>query len=288
MPSAKSVILDLLSTLKGGAMPVRALVSAGGLFQIEENAVRVAPARLCTTGLVERDERGQYRLGAQAAALNRRIASWRTIEEPLRRWDGAWIGVHTIGLPRRPRRVLERRRRALRSLGFRELRPGLEVRPDNLAGGARAACDELGALGLESEAAVFRLDKLDSLSEVSARGLWNVAELVAGYRASRQAVARREKRPPAMAPRAAMVESFVLGGRVIRQIVLDPLLPEPLLPAGERQALVTAMRRYDRAGRACWAGFLREFGVLHDRTPADLRFAETPERLGALEGGATA
>ena len=79
-------------------------------------------------------------------------------------------------------------------------------------------------------------------------------------------------------PARAMVESFLLGGRAIRQIVLDPLLPEPLVPAAERGALVAAMRRYDRVGRACWAGFMRAFDVLPEaRAPVDLR-------LGAEEG----
>lgn len=50
-----------------------------------------------------------------------------------------------------------------------------------------------------------------------------------------------------------MVESFTLGGQVIRQIVLDPLLPPPLVPAGELSALVRAMRAYDGAGRASGA-----------------------------------
>jgi len=67
----------------------------------------------------------------------------------------------------------------------------------------------------------------------------------------------------------------VLGGRMIREIVLDPLLPEPLVPAAERAALVAAMRDYDRLGRACWAAFMREFDVLPDRrAPAHLRIAE--------------
>jgi len=45
---------------------------------------------------------------------------------------------------------------------------------------------------------------------------------------------------------------------VIRQIVLDPLLPDPRVRAGERAAMVTAMRSHDRLGRACWAGNLRQ------------------------------
>lgn len=65
-----------------------------------------------------------------------------------------------------------------------------------------------------------------------------------------------------------MVESFLLGGRVIRELVLDPLLPEPLAPEAERRALVSAMRRYDRAGRRAWASFMTRYGAPHVSSPA--------------------
>ena len=68
-----------------------------------------------------------------------------------------------------------------------------------------------------------------------------------------------------------MVESFVLGGRAIRQLVLDPLLPEPILPTTERHALVQAMRRYDKLGRACWRSFMGAHGAPSRRPPVDLR-----------------
>src|SRR5262249_42721908 len=45
-PTAKSLILDLLSTIGERSMPVRALVAAADLFAIEENSLRVALARL--------------------------------------------------------------------------------------------------------------------------------------------------------------------------------------------------------------------------------------------------
>src|SRR5262245_45204482 len=132
--TAKSLILDLLSTLRGGSMPVRALVAAGDIFGLEENGMRVALARLLAAGLVERDERGQYRPGSRAEALQREVTSWRTVEDGLRRWQAEWVGVHVGALPRGPRARVARTR-ALRLLGFRELVPGLEIRPDNLAGG---------------------------------------------------------------------------------------------------------------------------------------------------------
>jgi hypothetical protein len=69
-----------------------------------------------------------------------------------------------------------------------------------------------------------------------------------------------------------MAESFVLGGRAIRQLVLDPRLPEPLVPASERRALLKTLLRYDRAGRGRWASFLREMGATPGETPAHVRF----------------
>src|SRR5262249_14914529 len=58
------------------------------------------------------------------------------------------------------------------------------------------------------------------------------------------------------------------GGRVIRQLVLDPLLPEPLAPEALRRELAQAMRRYDRLGRRAWAAFLARHGAPHVATPA--------------------
>src|SRR5688572_1700461 len=114
-PAPKSLILDLLSTLAGGTMPVGALVQTGLLFEIAENSVRVALARLVAAGLVERDERGRYRLGAQAAPIDRQVQAWRRLEERLQPWHGEWVGACA------PSRDPRRRERALRLLGFREL-----------------------------------------------------------------------------------------------------------------------------------------------------------------------
>ena len=280
-PTAKSLILDLLSTLKGGTMPVSALVQAGELFGIAENSVRVALARLVTGGQVDRDERGRYRLGAQSAPIDRLVTSWRRLGERLRSWNDDWIGVHSAGLPRSAERPVRRRERALRFLGFRELAPGLAIRPDNLRGGAAAAREELQSLGLEAGALVFELRALDPATDARARGRWDVAALCAGYRQSLADLAASEQHLQIVSEAEGMVESFLLGGRVIRQLVLDPLLPEPIVPVAERDALVVALRRYDRLGRACWTAFLERHGVLGGSTPADTRIADGASRLAA-------
>jgi phenylacetic acid degradation operon negative regulatory protein len=264
-PAPRSLILDLLSTLRGGSLPVGALVAAGGLFGIPENGVRVALHRLLARGLAGRDERGRYRLGREAAALNERVVSWRRLEERLRRWDGGWLGVQRAGRKGRQR---DPARRALRLLGFASLAPGLAIRPDNLRGGVAAAREELLTLGLEPDAMVFTLGALDASAEARARGLWDTAALREGYARSLRELAASEARLPRLAEADAMVESFTLGGRVIRDLVRDPLLPEPLVPAAERRAVVTALRRYDRAGRRSWAAFLARHGAPH--APFDL------------------
>lgn len=275
-PAARSLVLDLLSTLRGGTMPVSALVAAGALFGIAENSVRVAVARLLAAGQVERDERGRYRLGERAHAVDRRVHGWRKLEERTRSWDGEWIGIHMGELPTPRRRALRLRERALRLLGFQVLSSGLAIRPDNLRGGMGELRRELHSLGLETGAVSFRLRELEPSTEARARGLWDVATLCDGYRRSFLDLETSAEELPKLPEAQAMVESYLLGGRVIRQLVLDPLLPEPIVPAAERRALVAALRRYDEAGRRIWAPFMARHGAPHTHTPAD---THAPDRL---------
>ena len=136
-PSPRSLILDLLSTLRERAVPVRALVDAAALFAIQENGLRVALARLLAAGSVTRDERGRYRLAPGAVLTH--LLGWRQIEERSAPWSGRWFAVHSAALPRRAGRALRLRERALRFLGFRALLPGFELRPANLRDQLRIA-----------------------------------------------------------------------------------------------------------------------------------------------------
>jgi len=265
-PAPRSLILDLLSTLRRGAFPVGALVAAGECFGLEPGSIRVALARLLERGLVSRSGRGRYRLGPAAAAVQEQANAWRRVRSRTRPWPGGWIGVHG---PHGDRRARQRAQRALRFLGLRDLVPGLAIRPDNLAGGVEGARERLQALGLAPSALVARIDGLDPETEGRARGLWDVAALTRGYRTQRRALERSEARLASLPQDEAMVESFTVGGRALQQLALDPLLPEPIVATAERDALAEAVRRYDRIGRSCWAPFMREHGVLEPATPAD-------------------
>jgi len=284
-PTAKSLILDLLSTMGGAAIPVRALVRAGELFGVGENGIRVELARLGARGIVERDERSRYRVTEQAAAVQSHVRAWSRVEERAAAWNGGWIGVHTGALKGSDRRAARRRRRAFDFLGFRELDSGLWIRPDNLRGGVAEVRRQLEALGLDAAAIVFAFGALDDATEARARRLWDVARLRASYRAMRVALAASERRLPRLATERAMVETFTLGGRAIRELVLDPLLPEPIVPAAERRALVEAMRRYDRVGRDCWRPFMRTHGAPNRRTPTDSRLMSGDRDLAVAAGG---
>jgi hypothetical protein len=92
------------------------------------------------------------------------------------------------------------------------------------------------------------------------------------------------ERLSSLTPHEAMVESFLSGGRAIRQLALDPLLPDEICPSSGRNALLDAMRRYDRVGRAVWAGFLDHYGVRHARGAQDLRMTDAAATLSAAGG----
>jgi phenylacetic acid degradation operon negative regulatory protein len=278
-PTPRSLILDLLSTLRRGTMPVAALLAAGEIFGLAAGSLRVALARLLAAGQVERDERGRYRLGPAAAPMQAAVGGWRSLDQQLVDWDGRWWGVLPNGAPARAARRAHER--ALRLYGFRPLTRELCVRPANRAGGTPALREGLRALGLAPGALVFALDDLDPAREARARGLWDVDALRDGYRRSRAALERSAARLPDLGEEQAMRESFLLGGRVLQQLVLDPLLPGEILDPGERHALVEGMRRYDRLGRTAWAGLLARYGVPHIETPTDSGFADRIARSPA-------
>ena len=279
-PTPRSLILDLLSTLSQGTMPVAALVEAAALFDLAPGTIRVALARLLAAGHVERDLRGHYRLGAAAAPVQSVVQGWRGLEGRSVPWDGSWWAVHDTRLGRRGPQA-RRHERALRLLGFRPLRPGLAVRPANLRGGCAALRDELHALGLSPRALVFTLRELDPASEERARGLYDASALRKSYRDTLAELEASSVRLGALSEPDAMRESFLVGGRAIQRLAQDPVLPPEICDPRERDALARALRDYDRRGRSCWSGLLARYDLPHRRAPADTRLSDGSDRLVA-------
>lgn len=254
-PAAKSLILDLLLATKGAPLAARDAVTAGALFDISENSTRVALVRLSSAGLIEAAGRGTYRLGPSAAQLAADVATWRSAEQRVRAWPGGYVVVHGGAKPSTDRTARRRRERALAMLGFRGLDRGLFVRPDNLKGGVDDVRRRLQTLSLEEEAAVFLASGFDAAREKRARELWDGKALSASYRRTREQLERWLERGAGLEADVAAREAFLLGKRAIRQIVFDPLLPEPLVDTAARRAFVETTRRFDKAGRAIWRRF---------------------------------
>jgi phenylacetic acid degradation operon negative regulatory protein len=142
------------------------------------------------------------------------------------------------------------------------------VRPNNRVGRAPAARERLASLGLGEGALVFELRGLDDENDRRARELWDPAALERGYDATCARLEASATRLPSLPQQTAMAEAFRLGGEAVRQIVLDPLLPAPIVDTGKRHALVESMRRYDVLGRHYWKGWAGEVVEL-EQTPGD-------------------
>jgi phenylacetic acid degradation operon negative regulatory protein len=257
-PTAKRIVLELLSATDGHAAASSSLVDAARFLGVGENNVRVTLTRLVAAGTLEVTGRGLYQLGRATEAMTKQVTSWRELEKQVRRWDGAWVGV--LSTAPRDRALVRRRGRALAMLGFRELERGLAIRPDNLDGGVEGLRERLYALGVEPSALVFRAADLDAAAERRARALWDADRLSASYDALRERIERWLVLVGELSLRTAAREAFFFGGDVLRTILFDPRLPEPLVDVAARRALVDAAKRLDTTGRRLWA---RLVGMQH-------------------------
>lgn len=275
-PKPKALILELLLAASGGVLSARDAILAAGLFDIGSSAVRVTLVRLAAAGLVEGAGRGCYRLGPAATGLAGDVARWREAGQGLRPWEGQYVAVHCGALGRGDRAALRARTRALDLAGLAELERDFFIRPDNLPGGIGALRQRLLTLGLEPAANVFIASGFDARREAASRALWDGAALSAAYDRTRLDLDRWLDEALTLDPDVAAREAFLLGGKAIRQVIYDPLLPEPLVDAGAREAFFAATRRFDTAGRRLWQRFFaaqanNNEGETDEQLPADRR-----------------
>ncbi len=251
-PKAKNLILDLLLANDGEPLAAQDAITACRLFGLTENNVRVTLARLSAESLIEAAGRGSYRLGPEALELAGDVATWRSAEQRLRPWNGAYVAVHTGALGRSDRAALRRRQRALDMLGFREFRRGLHLRPDNIEQDIAALRRRLQTLGLDAAASVFVSADWAPEQQDEIRSLWDTAALNRLYRQLRTQLQDWLQRCHDLEPDVAAREAFVLGGKAIRQVVFDPWLPAPLVDEQARHDFLDSVKAYDQAGRAIW------------------------------------
>lgn len=262
----KDLILTLLLAAEGDELEAREAVSACALFGVRANSVRVALVRLNAAGLVEAAGRGSYRLGPQAVALAGELGLWKQAEARIRPWQGDWAMVYTGELKRSDKPALGRRLRALNLAGFQALSRDIYIRPDNLVESMADLRQRLRRLGLDTEAMLWRAQALEPSCEEQARALWAGMGLNARYRDTTEKIRRWLEKMPELDMEEAARESFLLGNAAIRQMIYDPLLPEPLVDVVARRACLDAVHEIDQVGHAIWRR-LREtqFPAVPDR-----------------------
>lgn len=257
----RSLILSLMlgAEARGHTeLGVRELLAACALFSLPGNTVRVALARAVAADLLVTPRRGSYALGPAARPLAHEVSRWRHAESLMTTWTGDWVAIHVGASGRSDRPALRARERAFGLLGFAEFERGLHLRPDNLTGGSDALRQRLQALlppGIGS-GTLFVLRDLAPEDEQRARRLWDTAALDAMYRCTTARLSAWLDNTHALSLDQAARESFEIGHQAIRQLMFDPLLPEPLIDAEARTRFMKAVARFDDVGQAIWQRFL--------------------------------
>lgn len=262
VPTPRQLILRLLLAAEEGELEASSAIRACSLFDISANNARVALARLQAAGLIDTVGRGAYRLGPAGRTLGEAVGAWRDAEQRLTEWDGSWVMVLTAALGRSDRKALRARERAFGLIGMHALHDGAYIRPNNLAGGVPFVRERLQSLGLERTTPVFQATELEPELEVRARGLWGVGLLERNYASRQQALEESMARFSNLPLAKAALEAYYLGDEAVRQIVFDPLLPEPLVSETARRAFREVVKRYDSAGHQVWREFLASAGAV--------------------------
>lgn len=207
--TARSVVLSTLLGAHPAAATAAELLRLTVDFGIPESTLRVALTRLVAAGDLLRDD-GGYRLSDRLLARQRRQD--RALDPRLRPWTGRWTTVLVTGSgdDARTRAAL---RAALADRRLAELREGVWLRPDNLAGDQPWDADiaaRVRVLTARDERPAELAAQLWDLPGWSADGHRLLAELAAAD---------------------GVPAGFTAAAAIVRHLLTDPVLPAQLLPA---------------------------------------------------------
>lgn len=258
-------------------MTVSQICRGGEIMGYSAASMRVAITRLARQGKVTRPARGEYALNSADHRLQLTVSDWRARMDAVIPWSGLWIGVQDGGVSRTDRAHARAHDLALDLGGFRRWRPGLCIRPNNLAGGVAALRSELHSLGMMPQAEVFSIGSLSQEQEHAVVQLWDTEHLLRDYTRKLAllsdslarldaALALAEVRPTTLQPAqadqeqapdrdcetAAARECLLLGRALIADLLRDPRLPEPLATTAPRQAVTEALAQYQSSAKRLW------------------------------------
>jgi len=212
--TARSVVLSVLLGAHPAWATAAELLRLTEDFGIKETTLRVALTRMVSAGDLVRSDDG-YRLSERLLARQRRQDV--ALHPVTRDWDGTWLTavVTAVGTDARARAGL---RITLQHSRFAELREGVWLRPDNLAGR-----DNLGGvLPAEVLGRVRVLRAVDDTPAELASTLW---DLTGWSQTGHQLIDE-------MATATGIPARFTVAAAIVRQLLTDPVLPPELLPPG--------------------------------------------------------
>lgn len=253
--NARDLIVDLLLGLQGRAISIKQIIIAAKLFEISENSIRVAVTRLSSDNVIEAIERGVYQFTTQShewadVMLNRKNGIKQT-----KQWNHQFLAVFTGELGRVDRTALNRRERALRHFGFKELEQGIYIRPDNLAISFDDIFSELKAKGLEAGAKICQINHFDTTTLANLPVLWSTSTLNQNYEKYSQMIQAWLSSVDQLDLDTATRESLLLGRQTISLVMNDPLLPEDYVDVELREQFVASVQQLDQTGLELWRRF---------------------------------
>lgn len=253
--NARDLIIDLLLGLQGREISIKQIIIAAKLFEISENSIRVAVTRLSSDGVIEAIERGIYQFTAKShewadVMLNRKNGIKQT-----KQWDHQYLAVFTGELGRVDRTALNRRERALKHFGFKELEQGIYIRPDNLAISFKEVFLGLQVSGLEKSAKICQINHFDTTTLNKIPKLWPTQTLNQNYKKYSQMIQKWLETVEQLSLDIAAKESLLLGRQTISLLMNDPLLPEDFVDVHLRDQFALSVQQLDQTGLELWQRF---------------------------------
>ncbi|WP_151742818.1 PaaX family transcriptional regulator C-terminal domain-containing protein [Acinetobacter sp. TUM15113] len=253
--NARDLIIDLLLGLQGRAISIKQIIVAARLFEISENSIRVAVTRLSGDGVIEAIERGTYQFTLQShewanVMLNRKHGTKQT-----KMWNQHYLAVFTGELGRVDRTALNRRERALKHFGFKELEQGIYIRPDNLVISFEQLFAELQVSGLEASAKICQISHFDTMTVDRIPKLWATQNLNQNYEKYNHMIQTWLSTVHQLSLEEAARESLLLGRQTISLLMNDPLLPESFVDVQLREQFAQSVQQLDQTGLEAWRKF---------------------------------
>lgn len=254
--NAKRLIVSLISASRGRTVSAAEVIAASALFGVADSNVRVILLRSVAEGVLEQPARGVYALSASSRQLADEVRLWRTKETRVRPWHGDYAVVLVDRLQKLDLVSKRRRSHALRLMGFKALKPELQVRPNNIENSIPHLRQRLISLGLEDSALVFSATDFEASTIKAIHGLWDCDALGRLYQDETSKLQRWLDQAQQTEIDTALRETYRLGAEAIRVIAFDPMLPESMVDSEARKRLIDTACRFDDLGHSLWMRFL--------------------------------